>query len=80
MVNVKLHSLHASLFTISLPSIPTLMFTYAFIFQCEYFPLLRPNCLYANVYIESSMFAYYTVYNYSPQYTDFAVYIPYLLE
>ena len=68
--------IHAVLFTITLPSMLTFLFTYAFLFTMWiFFHTLLYNCLYDNVYIQSSLFTCCTVYNYSRQYTISAVYI-----
>ena len=68
--------IHAVLFTITLPSMLTFLFTYAFLFTMWiFFHTLLYNCLYDNVYIQSSLFTWCTVYNYSRQYTISAVYI-----
>ena len=63
------------LFTITLPSILTLLFIYASFTQCDIFSQLLHNWLYNSVYSISSTYAYSTVYNYTTQYTGFAVYI-----
>ena len=63
------------LFTITLPSILTLLFTYASFSQYDIFSQLLPNWLYNNVYSIYSTYTYDTVYNYTTQYTRFAVYI-----
>ena len=67
--------IHTILFTITLPSILTLLFIYASFTQCDIFSQLLHNWLYNNVYSISATYTYSTVYNYSPQYTGFAVYI-----
>ena len=46
--------------------------------QCDIFPQLLHNWLYNNVYSISSTYTYDIVYNYTTQYTDFAVYICFL--
>ena len=46
--------------------------------QCDIFPQWLHNSLYNNVYSISSTYTYGIVYNYSTQYTDFAVYICFL--
>ena len=46
--------------------------------QCDIFPQLLHNWLYNNVYSISSTYTYGIVYNYTTQYTDFAVYICFL--
>ena len=61
--------IHIVLFTMTLPSILSLLFTYASFSQCDIFSQLLPNWLYNNVYSISSTYTYSTVYNYSPQYT-----------
>ena len=67
--------IHTILFTITLPSILTLLFIYASFTQCDIYSQLLHNWLYNNVYSISATYTYSTVYNYSPQYTGFAVYI-----
>ena len=67
--------IHTMLFTITLPSILTLLFIYASFTQCDIFSQLLHNWLYNNVYSISATYTYSTVCNYSPQYTSFAVYI-----
>ena len=59
----------------TLPSIMTLLFTYASFSQYDIFSQLLPNWLYNNVYSISSTYTYGTVYNYTTQYSRFAVYI-----
>ena len=59
----------------TLPSIMTLLFTYASFSQYDIFSQLLPNWHYNNVYSISATYKYSTVYNYSPMYTGFAVYI-----
>ena len=70
--------MHTVLFTITLPSILTLLFLYASFTQCDIFSQLLHNWLYNNVYSISATYTYSIVYNYSPQYTGFAVYICFL--
>ena len=70
--------IHTVLFTITVPSILTLLFIYASFTQCDIFSQLLHNWLYNNVYSISATYTYSTVYNYSPQYTGFAVYICFL--
>ena len=67
--------IHTVLFTITLPSILTLLFIYASFTQSDIFSQLLHNWLYNNVYSISATYTYSTVCNYSPQYTGFAVYI-----
>ena len=67
--------MHTVLFTITLPSRLTLLFTYASFSQCDIFSQLLHNWLYNNVYSISSTYTYGTVYNYTTQCTRFAVYI-----
>ena len=59
--------MHTVLFTITLPSRPTLLFTYASFSQYDIFSQLLPNWLYNNVYSISSTYTYSTVYNYTTQ-------------
>ena len=66
------------LFTITLPSILTLLFIYASFTQCDIFPQLLHNWLYNNISSISSTYTYDIVYNYTSQYNDFAVYISFL--
>ena len=68
-------NIHTVLFTITLPSILTLLFIYASFTQCDIFSQLLHNWLYNNVYSISSKYTYGIVYNYTTQYTDFSVYI-----
>ena len=75
MFTVRLHWTHAVLFTITLPSIQSVLFTYASFSQCDIFSQSLPNWLYNNVYSIALTYTFSTVYNYSTQYTDFAVYI-----
>ena len=70
--------IHTVLFTITLPSIVTLLFIYASFTQCDIFPQLLHNWLYYNISSISSTYTYDIVYNYTSQYTDFAVYISFL--
>ena len=67
--------IHTILFTITLPSILTLLFIYASFTQCDIFSQLLHNWLYNNVYSISSTYTCGTVYNYTTQYAEFAVYI-----
>ena len=67
--------MHTVLFTITLPSRLTLLFTYASFSQYDIFSQLLPNWLYNNVYSIFATYTYSTVCNYSPQYTGFSVYI-----
>ena len=67
--------MHTVLFTITLPSRLTLLFTYVILLQCDIFSQLLHNWHYTNVYSKSATYTYSTVYNYSPMYTGFAVYI-----
>ena len=70
--------IHTVLFTIILPSILTLLFIYASFTQCDIFPQLLHNWLYNNISSISSTYTLGIVYNYTSQYTDFAVYISFL--
>ena len=63
------------LFTITLTSILTLLFIYASFTQCDIFSQLLHNWLCNNVYSISATYTYGIVYNYTTQYTGFAVYI-----
>ena len=66
------------LFTITLPSIVSVMFTYAFLFSMWIFvKTLLYNCYIKCLHWIFTV-TYGTVYNYSPQYTYFAVYICFL--
>ena len=67
--------IHIVLFKTTLHSILALLFIYAFLFTMWYFPQWPHNSLYNNVNSISSTYTYTTVYNYTIQYTDFAVYI-----
>ena len=67
--------IHTVLFTITQPSTLTLLFIYASFTQCDIFSQLLHNWLYNNVYSISSTYTYGIVYNYTTQYTGFAVYI-----
>ena len=67
--------MHTVLFTITIPSRLTLLFTYASFSQCDIFSQSLHNWLYNNVYSISSTYTYGTVYNNTTQYTRFAVYI-----
>ena len=75
MFTLNLLCLHAVMFKITLPSILSVLFTYASSPQCDIFSQLLPNWIYNNVYSISATYTYSTVYNYSPQYTYFAVYM-----
>ena len=70
--------IHTVLFTITLPSILTLLFIYASFTQCDIFSQLLHNWLYNNVYSISLAYTYSTIYNYTTQYTNCAVYICFL--
>ena len=70
--------IHIVLFTTTLHSILALLFIYASFTQCDIFSQLLHNWLYNNVYSISSTYTYDIVYNYTTQYTDFAVYICFL--
>ena len=70
--------IHAVLFTITVPSRLTLLFIYASFTQCDIFPQLLHNWLYNNIPSISSTYTYGIVYNYTTQYTDFAIYISFL--
>ena len=70
--------IHAVLFTITLPSMLTLLFIYASFTQCDIFSQWLHNSLYNNVYSIFSTYTYSTVHNYTTQYTDCAVYICFL--
>ena len=59
--------MHTVLFTITLPSRLTLLFTYASFSQYDIFSQLLPNWLYNNVYSIFATYTYSTVCNYSPQ-------------
>ena len=59
--------IHTVLFTITLPSILYVLFTYASFSQCDIFSQSLHNWLYNNVYSISSTYAYSTVYNYTTQ-------------
>ena len=63
MFTLNLLCLHAVLFTITLPSILSVLFTYAYFSQCDIFSQLLPNLLHNNVYSISSTYTYSTVYN-----------------
>ena len=63
------------LFTITLPSILTLLLHMLSFSQYDIFPQLLHNWLCNNVSSISSTYTYGIVYNYTTQYTDFAVYI-----
>ena len=67
--------IHTVLFTIKLPSILNLLFIYASFTQCDIFSQLLHNWLYNNVYSISLAYTYSTIYNYTTQYTNCAVYI-----
>ena len=75
MITVNVHRLHTVLFTITLPSVLSVLFTYASFLQCDIFSQLLPIWLYNNVYSISVTYSYSTVCNCSPQYTDCGVYI-----
>ena len=66
------------LFTITLPSILTLLFIYASFTQCDIFSQSLHNWHYNNVYSISLTYIYSTVYNYTNQYTVCAFYICFL--
>ena len=70
--------IHTVLFTITVPSRLTLLFIYASFTKCDIFPQLLHNWLYNNISSISSTYTYGIVYNYTNQYTDFAVYICFL--
>ena len=70
--------IHTVLFTITVPSRLTLLFIYASFTQCDIFPQLLHNWLYNTISSISSTYTYGIVYNYTNQYTDFAVYICFL--
>ena len=70
--------IHTLLFTITLPSILYVLFTYASFSQCDIFSQSLPNSLYNNVYSIYSTYTYSTVYNYTTQYTVCAFYICFL--
>ena len=55
-VYIESSLLHAVLFTITLPSFLSLLFTYAFLLQRDIFSQLLPNWLYNNVYSISSTY------------------------
>ena len=67
--------IHTILFTITLRSMLTLLFTYASFSQCDIFSQSLHNWLYNNVYSISVTYTYSTVCNCSPQYTYFDVYM-----
>ena len=69
MFTVRLHWTLTVLFTITLPSILTLLFIYASFTQCDIFSQSLPNSFYNNVYSISATYTYSTVYNYTTQYT-----------
>ena len=78
MFTVRLHWILTVLFTITLPSILSVLFIYAVLFTMWYFSsitaqLTLQQCLQhiLNIYIRYC-------YNYTTQYTDFAVYICFL--
>ena len=75
MFTYNLLCLHAVVFKITLPSILSVLFTYASLSQCDIFSQLLPNWLYNNVYSISATYTYSTVYNYLTQFTNCAVYI-----
>ena len=70
--------IHTVLFTITLPSILYVLFTYASFSQRDIFSQSLPNSLYNNVYSIYSTYTYSTVYNYTTQYTVCAFYICFL--
>ena len=72
--------IHTVLFTITLPSILSLLLHMLYFSQYDIFSQLLYNWLYNNVYSISATYTYSTVYNYSPQYTGFAVYICFLTQ
>ena len=78
MSNAYPQHIHIVLFTTTLHSILALLFIYASFTQCDIFSQLLHNWLYNNVYSISSTYTYDIVYNYTTQYTDFAVYICFL--
>ena len=61
------------LFTITLPSILSLLLHILSFSQYDIFPQWLHNSLYNNVYSISSTYTYDTVYNYTTQYTVFAI-------
>ena len=65
--------IHIVLFKTTLHSILALLFIYAFLFTMWYFPQWLHNSLYNNVYSIFSTYTYGTVYNYTTQYTVFAI-------
>ena len=65
--------IHTVLFTITLPSIQSLLLHMLSFSQCDIFPQWLHNSLYNNVYSISSTYIYDTVYNYTTQYTVFAI-------
>ena len=65
--------IHTVLFTITLPSIQSLLLHMLSFSQCDIFPQWLHNSLYNNVYSISSTYIYGTVYNYTTQYTVFAI-------
>ena len=75
MFTYNILCLHAVMFKITLPSILSVLFTYAYFSQCDIFYQLLPNWLYNNVYSISATYTYSTVYNYLTQFTNCAVYI-----
>ena len=68
-------NIYTVLFTITLPSILTLLLHMLSFSQYDIFSQLLHNWLYNNVYSISSTYKYGIVYNYTTQYADFAVYI-----
>ena len=70
--------MHTVLFTITLPSRLTLLFTYVILFTMWYFSQLLHNWHYTNVYSIFATYTYSTVCNYSPQLTVCAFYICFL--
>ena len=62
-------NIYTVLFTITLPSILTLLLHMLSFSQCDIFSQLLHNWLYNNVYSISLTYTYSTVYNYTTQYT-----------
>ena len=67
--------IHTVLFTITVPSRLTLLYIYASFTQCDIFSQLLYNWLCNNIHSISATYTYGNVYNYTTQYTGFAVYI-----
>ena len=67
--------IHTVLFTITLPSILTLLFTYAFLFTMWIFSTHYCTIVYMKMFYWIFTVTYCIVYNYSSQYTNCAVYI-----